>query len=119
MVLNDMPSRSSFGFADSDMRNLGEPRSPSWLIKILNFLQTTYSIVHIIYWLAVGCFLVFVPWQTYWEENYFVYRFPAMRNVMANPVLKWVVLVLGIVNLFIGFEEFVEFRKGHRGAYSR
>ncbi len=114
-----MPSRSSFGFADSDMRNLGEPRSPSRLVRIVNILQTTYYVVHIIYWLAVGFFLVLLPWQTYWEENYFVYRFPAMRDVMANPALKYVVLVLGITNLIIGFQEIATFRKGHRGAFSR
>lgn len=82
-------------------------------------LQTIYSVVHFVYWLVVGGYLMLLPWQPFWEENYFVYRFPAMRAVTVNSFAKWGVLGLGIINLLIGFQEIATFRTSRRHSLSR
>jgi hypothetical protein len=114
-----MPSRTSFRFADSGTGNFGEPHSRSRMVRIVNALQTTYDCVHIAYWLVVGAFLMLLPWQYFWDNNYFVYRFPFMRSWMANPYVKWAILGLGIANLIIGFQEIASFRKSHQDSLFR
>ena len=109
-----MPYRTSFRFADSGMENFGEEHSRSRMVKIVNVLQIIYYWVHIAYWLAVGTFLIFLPWQDFWENNYFVYKYPSMRSWMANPYLKCAILSLGIANLIIGLQEFAFLRKNQR-----
>lgn len=111
-----MPSRTSFRFADSEMENIGEPHSRSRMIRIVNVLQTIYYWVHIVYWLVVGTFLMFLPWQYFWDNNSLVYRFPFMRSWMANPYVKWAILGLGIANLIIGFQEIAFLRKSRRNS---
>ena len=114
-----MPLRISFGFPDPGIDNGGKPRSGSRLERTYNFLLVVYRLVHTTYWLVVGGFLTLLPWQSFWENNYFVYRYPGLRLLMINPLMKGAVCGLGIVNLLIGLQEIVHFRKGNGGFLSR
>jgi hypothetical protein len=114
-----MPTRSSFGFSNSDIESTGKPRFDSRLARIVSFLHTTYLVVHITYWLAAGSFLMLFPWQSKWENNYLLYRYSSLRPVMSNPFVKGAVLGLGLVNLLIGFQEIAHFRKNSRDFLSR
>jgi hypothetical protein len=109
-----MRTRPSFGFSDADIESAGKLRSNSRLARIVSFLHTAYLLVHITYWLAAGSFLVLFPWQSMWENNYILYRYPSLRPVMSNPFLKGAVLGLGFVNLLIGIQEIAHFRKNSR-----
>ena len=70
-----------------------------------------WKILYILYSLEVGVFLLFLPWQKNWENNYLIYPFPVIRAIVANSFLKGAVLGLGIVNILIGIKEIGEFRK--------
>ncbi len=107
-----MPSRISFEYSDHRIDSTGNPPPGSKQDRLLNWLYTTYRLVHITYWLVVGCFLMLFPWQRIWEHNYLLYSYPALRPVVVNPFLKGAVLGLGIVNLIIGFLEIAHLRKG-------
>jgi hypothetical protein len=72
------------------------------------------QIIYIIYWLEVGTFLLFLPWQSIWENNYLIYLYPNMRPIVSNLFLKGAVLGLGIVNILIGIQEIAEFKKNRR-----
>ena len=109
-----MSSRTSFRFADSVMENFGEPHSRSRMVGIVNVLQIMLYCVQIVYWLAVGALLMLLPWQYFWDNNYFIYHFPFMRSWIVNPYVKWAILGLGIANLIIGCQEIAFFRKNHR-----
>lgn len=53
----------------------------------------------------VGLLLIVLPWSTFWERNYFVYAWPALRPVLTNEFVRGAVSGLGLVNLFAGFAE--------------
>jgi hypothetical protein len=56
-------------------------------------------------YIEIGLLLVVLPWSTFWERNYFVYAWPALRLVLTNHFLRGAVSGLGAVNLFAGFAE--------------
>ncbi len=78
-----------------------------------------WHLLYIVYSLEVGVFLLFLPWLGIWDNNYLIYRLPAIRPVVTNPFLKGAVLGLGIVNILIGIQEVVHFRKSCRSYFSR
>jgi hypothetical protein len=53
----------------------------------------------------IGLVLVFVPWISYWEHNYFAELLPALGEIMADPYLRGAVSGLGILNLYAAFAE--------------
>jgi hypothetical protein len=114
-----MPSSTSFGSSNPDIEGAGKPGSDSGLARTVSFLHSVYLLLHITYWLAAGCVLILLPWQAKWENNYIVYRYSSLRQVMSNPFLKGAVLGLGFVNLLIGFREIAHFRKNSRDFLSR
>lgn len=62
-------------------------------------------LVYVALFLEVGLLLIVLPWSTFWERNYFVYAWPALRPVLMNPFVRGAVSGLGFVNLFAGFAE--------------
>ncbi len=112
-----MPSRISFEYSDHRIGNAGSPHSGRRQDRLLCWLYTTYTLVHITYWLVVGCFLMLFPWLRIWEHNYLLYQYPALRPIVGNPFLKGAVLGLGVVNLIIGFLEIAHLRKGARVSF--
>lgn len=70
-----------------------------------------WQILYILYCLEVGVFLILLPWLSIWDSNYLIYRYPVMQPLVTNPYLKGAVLGLGIVNVLIGIQEIVQFRK--------
>ena len=81
------------------------------LHSLLGWLR---HVLFIAYWLEVGVLLLFLPWQSIWENNYFLYRVPQLQPLISNPFLKGAVLGLGIVNIVIGIQEILHFRKATR-----
>jgi hypothetical protein len=57
------------------------------------------------YFIEVGLLLVLVPWSPFWERNYFLIAFPALREIVSNNYLRGAVSGLGVVNLLMGFRE--------------
>jgi hypothetical protein len=78
-----------------------------------------WKILYILYCLEVGVFLIFLPWLSIWDNNYLVYRYPSMQQILANPFFKGGVLGLGIVNVLIGISEIAQLRKSPKGMFSR
>jgi hypothetical protein len=93
---------------DPDLEQRPKPRL-SWI----------WHILYIIYSLEVGVFLLFLPWLQIWDNNYLLYRYPGIRPIIANSFLKGAVLGLGIVNLLIGIQEIVDFRRNFRSYFSK
>jgi hypothetical protein len=70
-----------------------------------------WRILYILYCLEVGGFLLFLPWLGIWENNFLLYLYPQFRPIVSNSFLKGGVLGLGLVNIFIGIQEIVHFKK--------
>ncbi len=81
------------------------PRSPSFLYKY-------FFVVYMIYCFYVGALLTVMPWISWiWENNYLLYHLPAARPYLLNPFLRGAVSGLGILNILIGIEEIVRYRR--------
>jgi len=83
------------------------------------FMAWIGHIIYILYSLEVGIFLLFLPWQGIWENNYLLYLYPRIRPVVANSYFKGAVLGLGIVNIMIGIQEIANLRKDSGGFFPR
>jgi hypothetical protein len=77
------------------------------------------SIIYILCSLGLGINLLWLPWQSIWENNYLLYIYPQLRPVITNPFFKGGVLGLGIANLIIGFYEIVRFKNTSKGCLPR
>src|SRR5271167_1678838 len=64
-------------------------------------------LVYVALFLEVGLLLIVLPWSTFWERNYFVYAWPALRPVLTNDFVRGGLSGLGLVNVFAGFAELV------------
>ncbi len=104
-----MPLRNSYGFPDSGIISGGDLNPESKLERAYRRLLTVYAVVHIIYWFAAGCFLVLLPWQSFWDNNGLIFRFPRLHPFVANPFLKGAVVGLGLVNIIVGIGELIRF----------
>lgn len=57
------------------------------------------------FFLEVGLLLMFLPWSSYWESNYFSMAWPWLRPVVANHYLRGAVSGIGLLNILAGFSE--------------
>jgi len=99
-----MSLRRFFIVQSPELETEGKPRArpgKGWVWRIL----------YILYCLEVGGFLLFLPWLGIWENNLLLYQHPQFRPIVANSFLKGGVLGLGLVNIFIGIQEIVHFKK--------
>ena len=77
------------------------------------------NILYILYSLEVGIALLWLPWQSLWENNYVVYLFPQIRPIIDNPFFKGAILGLGIDNILIGIREVVHIKDVPKSDFSR
>ncbi len=68
------------------------------------------KIISIVYALEAGAFLLWLPWQNVWGNNYLLYLYPQFRPLVIDPFFKGAVLGLGIANIMIGLYEIAHFR---------
>ena len=62
-------------------------------------------LLYVALFLEIGLLLIVLPWSTFWERNYFVYEWPALRPVLMNYFARGAITGLGFVNMFAGFAE--------------
>jgi hypothetical protein len=60
-------------------------------------------LVYVAFFLEVGLLLVVLPWSSFWDNNYFVLQWPAIRPFLTNHFVRGGVTGLGGVNLVAGF----------------
>jgi hypothetical protein len=70
--------------------------------------------LYVAFSLSFGIALLMLPWQSTWENNYFIYIYPQLRPIVSNSFFKGAVLGLGIVNLIIGVQEILRLRKASK-----
>ena len=62
-------------------------------------------LVYIAFFIEVGLLLIVLPWSAFWDRNYFVVNWPALRPFLASNFLRGAVTGLGVVNLIAGFAD--------------
>jgi hypothetical protein len=60
---------------------------------------------------TLGVMLMILPWRTEWSENPLLLSYPTLRQVMASGFARGVVTGLGLLNVWIGFSEALQYQE--------
>jgi hypothetical protein len=109
----------------SDVRDFQSPPDPTNPLAPVSVsgLRPTPSPVHI--WLrrmgvllfvflcaTVGVMLMIVPWRPEWSDNPLLSPYPEFRTVVASGFVRGLATGLGVLNVWIGFWEAIQYREG-------
>ncbi len=51
----------------------------------------------------MGALLLYLPWSGFWEQNYFLGKYPAVMLVLLNPAVRGLISGIGVLDIFIAF----------------
>jgi hypothetical protein len=54
----------------------------------------------------MGALLLYLPWSTFWEQNYFLSHVPWLMPIVLNPSLRGIVSGIGVLDIFVAFGMF-------------
>ena len=49
----------------------------------------------------MGALLLYLPWTNFWEQNYFLAHFPALRGLALHPSFRGLVSGLGVLDFLV------------------
>jgi hypothetical protein len=67
-----------------------------------------------VFFFEAGLVLVFLPWSSYWERNYFAMLLPPLQTFLVNDFVRGGVSGLGLVNVLAGIAEIWSFLAGRQ-----
>jgi hypothetical protein len=81
-------------------------RIPRWLVRAELFLRVLLR-------MYVGLFICYAPWsRMFWDQNPLFMDLPALGNFAAYGVVRGLVSGLGLLNLWIAFQDALRHRDG-------
>ena len=60
---------------------------------------------------TLGVMLMIVPWRPEWSDNRLLAPYPAIRDLVSSGFVRGVVSGLGLLNIWIGFWEALQYRE--------
>jgi hypothetical protein len=84
-----------------------------FIVKTLGVLYIPFSMAMI----GTGIFLLWLPWQKIWENNYILYLYPQIRPLITNSFFKGAVLGLGINDILIGIHQIAHFKDARKKGF--
>jgi hypothetical protein len=54
----------------------------------------------------MGALLLYLPWSTFWEQNYFLSHLPWLTPIILHPSLRGAVSGVGVLDIFVAFGMF-------------
>jgi len=60
---------------------------------------------------TIGVMLMILPWRPEWTDNHLLIPFPALRDFVANGFIRGICTGLGVLNVWIGFWEAIQYRE--------
>jgi hypothetical protein len=54
----------------------------------------------------MGALLLYLPWSSFWEQNYFLSHFPWLIRIVLNPSLRGIVSGIGVLDILVAFGMF-------------
>jgi len=80
-----------------------EPPLPLWA-------QRLFLIVKVIFYIELGLLLAVLPWTSIWNQNEFVMRYPAVRELMQSNFTRGLFTGLGLLDIWLGIWEAAHYR---------
>lgn len=60
---------------------------------------------------TIGVMLMILPWRPEWADNHLLLPFPTLRAIVASGFARGVCTGLGVLNVWIGFWEAIQYRE--------
>lgn len=60
---------------------------------------------------TVGVMLMIVPWRPEWSDNPLLLSYPVLHDLVASGFTRGLVTGLGLLNVWIGFWEALQYRE--------
>ena len=60
---------------------------------------------------TIGVMLMILPWRPEWADNHLLLPFPTLRAIFENGFTRGVCTGLGVLNVWIGFWEAIQYRE--------
>ena len=60
---------------------------------------------------TVGVMLIMLPWRPEWTDNHLLLPYPTLRSIVGNGFVRGVCTGLGVLNVWIGFQEAIQYRE--------
>jgi hypothetical protein len=85
-----------------------ETAMPIWMRRIS-------LVIFVAFCLEVGLLLAVLPWTRVWTDNALLLDLPWLRPVIEHGFVRGVVSGIGLVDLWLGISEAVQYREPRRG----
>lgn len=66
-------------------------------------MNRIYRAILVVLCFEMGALLLYLPWTTFWEQNYFLTHFPPLMPVLLHPSFRGAVSGLGALDIFLAF----------------
>ena len=60
---------------------------------------------------TVGVMLIMLPWRPEWTDNHLLRPYPMLRAIVRNGFVRGVCTGLGVLNVWVGFQEAIQYRE--------
>jgi hypothetical protein len=64
-------------------------------------MNRVYRALLIILCFEMGALLLYLPWTTFWEQNYFLSHFPSLLPVLLHPSFRGAISGIGVLDIFL------------------
>jgi hypothetical protein len=66
-------------------------------------MNKALRVILIVLCLEMGAFLLYLPWSSFWEQNYFLHHLPnSMRLFLLHSSFRGIVSGLGVLDILVG-----------------
>ena len=103
-----LPAVSSLAAQSAGLHSAGAApqRIPRWLERL-------ELILRVILRMYIGLAICYAPWSPmFWDQNPLFLQFPALGVIAANGAVRGIVSGLGLLNLWIAFQDALHSRRG-------
>ena len=69
-----------------------------------------YLVIFVLFCVEMGLLLAYLPWTRSWTENRLLAGHPGLRLILGDDFVRGVVSGLGLVDVWIGIREAVQYR---------
>jgi hypothetical protein len=81
-------------------------RIPRWLVRLELFLRVMLR-------MYIGLAVCYAPWShTFWDQNPIFLEFSTLGGIAMNGAVRGIVSGLGLLNLWIAFQDAIRHRDG-------
>jgi hypothetical protein len=75
------------------------------------WLRRVAVLVFVFLCATIGVMLMILPWRPEWSENHLLMPYPALRAFVVSGFTRGVCTGLGVLNVWIGFWEAIQYRE--------